>query len=356
MLPPGPPGVEGRTAHARRDRGAGRRSAGTRVRAAPRGYIRTVRLAAVDQGTNSTRLLIADLEDDGRLTEVLRRATVTRLGHGVERTGRLDDAALGRVAAELEVIRGLLDEHRVERTVGVLTSAVRDAANGAELTERVRALGIDAKTVPGEREAALTFLGATSGRTPEERPVAVVDIGGGSTELVVGDVGAGGGAPSSRVDFAVSTQAGVVRHGERHLHHDPPQHDELAALADDARAIVADALPPDVRRSVGGVVAVAGTATSCAAMVQELEPYDPERVHGFVLSLAEIDELTAKLAQMDEGERRRVPGLHPDRAPTIVAGCVLLAVVLRAFGVDECEVSEHDILRGAIIAAATGDF
>lgn len=311
-----------------------------------------MRLAAVDQGTNSTRLLIADLGDDGRLTEVLRRATVTRLGHGVERTGRLDDAALERVDAELQVIRGLLEEHRVERAVGVLTSAVRDAENGPELTERVRDLGIDAKTIPGEREAALTFLGATSGRPPEDRPVAVVDIGGGSTELVVGRVA---GVPAT-VDFAVSTQAGVVRHGERHLHHDPPESDELAALADDARAIIAAALPADVRRSVGSVVAVAGTATSCAAMVQELEPYDPERVHGFVLSLAEVDELTARLAQMDEGERRAVTGLHPDRAPTIVAGCVLLAVVLRAFGVEECEVSEHDILRGAIIAAATGDF
>lgn len=311
-----------------------------------------MRLAAVDQGTNSTRLLIADLEDDGRLTEVLRRATVTRLGHGVDRTGRLDDDALDRVAAELDVIRGLLDEHRVERAVGVLTSAVRDAENGVELTERVRALGIDAKTIPGEREAALTFLGATSGRPPEDRPVAVVDIGGGSTELVVGRVG----VTPATVDFAVSTQAGVVRHGERHLHHDPPEGDELQALADDARAIFADALPADVRRSVGSVVAVAGTATSCAAMVQELEPYDPERVHGFVLSLAEVDELTARLAQMDEAERRTVTGLHPDRAPTIVAGCVLLAVALRAFGVEECEVSENDILRGAIIAAATGDF
>lgn len=311
-----------------------------------------MRLAAVDQGTNSTRLLIADLEDDGRLTEVLRRATVTRLGEGVERTGRLGDAALERVAAELDVIRGLLDEHRVERAVGVLTSAVRDAGNGADLTERVRALGIDAKTIPGEREAALTFLGATGGRPPEDRPVAVVDVGGGSTELVVGHVG---GTPAT-VEFAVSTQAGVVRHGERHLHHDPPEQDELVALADDARAIFADALPLDVRRSVGSVVAVAGTATSCAAMVQELEPYDPERVHGFVLSLAEIDELTAKLAQMDEAGRRDVAGLHPDRAPTIVAGCVLLAGALRAFRVQECEVSEHDILRGAIIAAATGDF
>lgn len=313
-----------------------------------RGYSPPMRLASVDLGSNSTRLLIADLDDDGRLTEIVRRATVTRLGHGVDRTGRLDDAALERVAAELHVVERLLDEHAVERTVGVLTSAVRDAENGAELTDRVRALGIDAKTIPGEREAALTFLGATSGRPAEERPVAVVDIGGGSTEVVVGHVG--------EPRFSVSTQVGVVRHGERHLHHDPPEDGELQALAADARRTFDEALPADVRRSVGTVIAVAGTSTACAAMIQELEPYDPERVHGFRLSRAEVDELTARLAQMDEGERRNVPGLHPDRAPTIVAGCVLLSTLLRAFDASECEVSEHDILRGAIIAAATGDF
>lgn len=306
-----------------------------------------MRLAAVDMGTNSTRLLIADLEADGRLTEVLRRATVTRLGHGVDRTGRLDDAAIHRVLAELEVVGGLLDEHGVERAVGVLTSAVRDAENGAELTDRVRALGIDALTIPGEREAGLTFLGATSGRPAEDRPVAVVDIGGGSTEFVVGHVGA--------PEFAVSTQAGVVRHGERHLHSDPPEPDELHALASDARAIFLDAVPADVRGAVGTVIAVAGTATSCAAMVQELDPYDPERVHGSRLQLAQVDELTARLALLTEAERREVVGLQPDRAPTIVAGCVLLADVLRLFGAEECEVSEHDILRGAIIAAATGE-
>jgi exopolyphosphatase/guanosine-5'-triphosphate,3'-diphosphate pyrophosphatase len=311
-----------------------------------------MRLAAVDLGSNSTRLLIADLDGQGRLTEIVHRATVTRLGHGVDRTGRLDEAAIARVDAELRIVQGLLAEHGVERAVGVLTSAVRDAENGAELTERVRALGIDARTIPGEREAALTFLGATSGRIDDGRPVAVVDIGGGSTELVVGRVGGG----LEGIVHAVSTQAGVVRHSERHVHHDPPERRELVALADDARGLIADAVPADVRGTVGTVIAVAGTPTSCAAILRELEPYDSEQVHGSLLALAEVDELTARLAQMDETDRRAVVGLHPDRAPTIVAGCVLLTVVLRAFGVRECEVSEHDILRGAIIAAATGDF
>jgi exopolyphosphatase/guanosine-5'-triphosphate,3'-diphosphate pyrophosphatase len=309
-----------------------------------------MRLAAVDLGSNSTRLLIADLDADGRLTEVVRRSTVTRLGHGVERTGRLDEAAVGRVLIELQVVRGLLDEHGVARAVGVLTSAVRDADNGDELTAQVRALGIDAHTIPGEREAELTFLGATSGRAAEDRPVAVVDIGGGSTELIVGMVGDDGRR------FSVSTQAGVVRHSERHIHHDPPEPEELVALADDARTIVDAAVPAEVRADVGTVIAVAGTATTCASIIQELDPYDPSRTHGYRLALAEVDELTARLAQMDEAERRTVHGLHPDRAPTVVAGCVLLSVVLRALGAKECEVSEHDILRGVVIAAATGAF
>ncbi|MEV4418755.1 Ppx/GppA family phosphatase [Patulibacter sp. NPDC049589] len=308
-----------------------------------------MRLAAVDLGSNSTRLLIADIDTEGRMTEIVHRATVTRLGHGVDRTGRLDGAAVDRVLAELGTVRVLLDQHEVERTVGVLTSAVRDAANGSELTERVRALGIDARTIPGEREAELTFLGATGGRAPEDRPVAVVDIGGGSTELVVGHVG---GDP----EFVVTTQAGVVRQGERHLRHDPPDGDELTALADEARSIFAAALPEDVARRVGTVIAVAGTPTSAASILEEYDEYVPDRTHGYRLELAQVDELTARLAQMDEAERRTVVGLHPDRAPTMVAGCILLSVVLRAFGVQECEVSEHDILRGAIIAAATGDF
>lgn len=307
-----------------------------------------MRLAAVDMGSNSTRLLIAELEDDGRLTELYRRSTVTRLGQGVERTGRLDPEAITRVADELAIVRSLLDRYGVERAVGVLTSAVRDAEDGPAFTTRVRdEFGIEARTIPGEQEAALTFLGATSGRAPDERPVVVVDVGGGSTEFVIGH--------GDRVDFSVSVQAGVVRQSERHLHHDPPHHEELTALAEDVRAAFAAAVPASVRTGIGSVIAVAGTATSCAAMAQELDAYDVDRVHGYPLTLAEIEELTAHLALLDEHERAGVRGLQPQRAPTIVAGCVLLSVALRLFDVKRCEVSEHDILRGAVIAAATGD-
>lgn len=308
-----------------------------------------MRFAAVDIGSNSTRLLIADLDDGGHLTELVRRATVTRLADRVDRTGRLDPAAIDRLLAELTVVQGLLDEHAVERAVGVMTSAVRDAENGPELLATVRdRFAIDARMIPGQQEAALTYLGATSGRSgpADGRAVAVVDVGGGSTEFVIGH--------DSTFDFCVSVQAGVVRQSERHLRHDPPRRDEIAAMAHESAAIFADAVPADARRDVGTVIAVAGTATSCASMLLELDEYDLERVHGFRLPLAEVEELLSRLAMMDDDERRRVRGLQADRSPTIVAGCVLLAEALRTFGVKQCEVSEHDILRGVIIATAQG--
>lgn len=312
-----------------------------------------MRFAAVDMGSNSTRLLIADLDDGGHLTEIARRSTVTRLGHAVDRTGRLDPAAIARFADELTAIRRLLDEHRVERAVGVMTSAVRDAEDGPQLLATVRdRFAIEALVIPGQQEAALSYLGATSGRpgwidgSPQPHPVAVIDVGGGSTEFVIGH--------DSTFDFSVSVQAGVVRQSERHLRHDPPEPDEIHAMAEESAGIFRAAVPADARRDVSSVIAVAGTATSCASMLLELDEYDMERVHGFRLQLAEIEALMARLALMDDEERRSVPGLQADRSPTIVAGCVLLAEALRTFGVKECEVSEHDILRGVIIATAQG--
>lgn len=314
-------------------------------------YPAAMRFAAVDMGSNSTRLLIADLDADGHLTEIARRSTVTRLGHRVDATGRLDPDAIERFTAELGVIRELLDEHDVDRAVGVMTSAVRDADDGPELMTAVRErFAIEALVIPGQQEAALTYLGATSGRdgwgSDPSRPVAVVDVGGGSTEFVIGH--------DATFDFSVSVQAGVVRHSERHLQRDPPDPAEIRAMSDEAAAIFRDAVPAHARRDVETVIAVAGTATSCASMLLELDEYDLERVHGFRLQLAEIEALLARLAMMTDAERRNVRGLQPNRSPTIVAGCALLAEALRTFGVKQCEVSEHDILRGVIIAAAQG--
>ena len=306
-----------------------------------------MRVAVVDIGTNSTRLLVADV-DGGRVTELDRRSIVTRLGQGVDANGHLADEPMQRVFAALDQYRRAIDEHGATRVVGVLTSAVRDAANGPEFMERVRRdYGVDARTIRGDEEARLTFLGATSERDGDgdAGPVVVIDIGGGSTEFVVGS--------GRDVSFHVSTQAGVVRQSERHIASDPPRGEELDELAEEVRGIIEAEVPAEVRRSVTGAIAVAGTATSLAAIDQELDPYDPERVHGYRLSLARCQAILDRLAAMTDDERRHVTGLHPDRAPTIVAGAVLLIQALRAFDLDAAEVSEHDILRGAALEAAS---
>jgi exopolyphosphatase / guanosine-5'-triphosphate,3'-diphosphate pyrophosphatase len=303
-----------------------------------------MRVAVVDIGTNSTRLLLADIAADGAVTELERRTTVTRLGQGVEASGALADEAMARVFAALDDYRDAIEGHGgADRSIAVLTSAVRDAANGQAFTARVRdEYGLDARSIPGAEEARLTFLGATSERDADAtETIVVVDIGGGSTELVTGR--------ARSVEQFESTQAGVVRHSERYITTDPPAPAELQSLADDVRAIFRAAVPDAVRERVTAAVAVAGTATSVAAIDQDLEPYDPAKVHGHVVSTARLGELLARLAGMTDEERRHVRGLHPDRAPTIVAGVILLTEVLRAFGLDEVEVSEHDILRGAAL-------
>jgi exopolyphosphatase/guanosine-5'-triphosphate,3'-diphosphate pyrophosphatase len=302
-----------------------------------------VRVAVVDIGSNSTRLLIADVADGGAISEVERRTKVTRLGHGVDRSGVLADDAMERVLATLAEYREAIASREVTRTVAVLTSAVRDAANGAAFTARVRdEYGLDARTLAGDEEAQLTFLGATSQRPPDDAtPTVVIDIGGGSTELVVGS--------GHEVSFHVSTQAGVVRHTERHLASDPPTPAELDALAADVKAILAENVPPHVRERAGAAIAVAGTPTSLAAIDLGLECYSPNKVHGHELSLEACRRMLARLATLPEAQRREVRGLHPDRAPTIVAGVVMLIEALTAFGLDRTEVSDQDILHGAAL-------
>ncbi|HEX8158101.1 MAG TPA: Ppx/GppA phosphatase family protein [Solirubrobacteraceae bacterium] len=305
-----------------------------------------MRVAVVDIGTNSTRLLIADVASDGALTELERESIVTRLGDKVDANGHLGDAAMRRVFDTLARFRELIDQHDVSATTAVLTSAVRDAANGPDFTQQVRErFDLEARTIGGDEEAALTFAGATSERPTNGAEVVVVDIGGGSTEFVVG-------RQPGEITFHVSTQAGVVRQTERHLHDDPPPPEGVQQLAHETQEIFIDAIPLDVRERVSSAIAVAGTATSCAAIELELEPYDSERVHGHVLELATCELLLARLAQMTNDERRQVTGLRPDRAPTIVAGVAMLIEAMRAFGLEQVEVSEHDILRGTALGLA----
>ncbi len=305
-----------------------------------------MRVAVVDIGSNSVRLLIADVETGGAITELVRRSQVTRLGEGINTGTGLSPQAINRTTTVLAEYHTLIEQHDCEANMAVLTSAVRDAPNGPEFTERVRTeFALDARTLSGDEEAQLTFLGAMSEREEQQNaPSVVIDIGGGSTEFIVG-VGAKAG-------FHVSVQAGVVRLSERHIASDPPRPEELQALALDARTIFLEGLPPQERAPVERAVAVAGTATSAAAIELELDPYDPARVHGHVLLLATVELLLARLAEMDEAGRREVVGLHPDRAPTIVAGMILLAEAMRAFELERVEVSEHDILRGGALQLA----
>jgi exopolyphosphatase/guanosine-5'-triphosphate,3'-diphosphate pyrophosphatase len=305
-----------------------------------------MRVAVVDIGTNSTRLLVADVEADGSIAELDRRMEVTRLGDGVDSSGVLSDAAIGRVLATLDDYVKVIEHYGAQARPAVLTSAVRDAANGPEFVATVeRRYGLEARAIAGTEEAQLTFLGATSDRNPDDRtPTLVIDVGGGSTELIRG--------AGRTFEFFVSLQAGVVRQTERHLSHDPPTLRELSALGSDVTALIEREVPEAVRRGAALAIAVAGTATSCAAIDQALEPYDASRVHGYRLELTTLKLLLARLASMDLAERRRVRGLHPDRAPTIVAGVMILIRVLEAFELDGFETSEHDILRGVALRRA----
>ena len=303
------------------------------------------RVAVVDLGTNSTRLLVADVED-GAVKEIERRTNVTRLGEGVDSSGRLSDAAMDRVLDVLAQYRRLIDDLGAGRVEAVATSAMRDAENGPEL-QRLLAerFGIEARVIPGEEEARLTFRGATSARGDRDAETSVVDIGGGSTEFVVGE-------PERDPRFHVSTKLGSVRQSERHLHSDPPEPEQVEALSRESRRIVEDGVPAEVRAGVDAGIAVAGTATSLAAIDLELDPYDPERVHGHVLGLGPAESILERLAELPLAERREVTGLHPDRAPTIVAGAAILVQSMLAFGLRAIEVSEADLLHGGALALA----
>jgi exopolyphosphatase / guanosine-5'-triphosphate,3'-diphosphate pyrophosphatase len=301
------------------------------------------RIAVVDLGTNSTRLLVADVRD-GAVGELDRRTVVTRFGEGVDATGRLSEAAMARVDGALGDYREVIDRLGAERVVAVATSAMRDAENGPAYRQHVlERFGIDARTISGDKEASLSFLGATAGRDGGG-PTMLVDIGGGSTEYVIG-------RPREDPDFHVSTRMGSVRHTERFLAQDPPAPEEMDALRADVRRMVDEEVPAEFRQSTEHGIAVAGTATTLAAIDQELDPYDPDRVHGYRLDLASGERILAMLAALPLEARRGVTGLHPDRAPSIVAGAAILVESIRGFGLDAVEISEADILHGAALDA-----
>jgi exopolyphosphatase / guanosine-5'-triphosphate,3'-diphosphate pyrophosphatase len=294
------------------------------------------RVAAIDLGTNSTRLLVADVDGD-RLEEVVRELTITRLGEGVDERRRLLPVPIARVRNCLAQYRRELEELGATRTLAIATSAVRDAENGeAFLGEIEWSYGFTARLLDGTEEAALMYRGVAAGRPPLEDTL-IVDIGGGSTELVH----CSGGAPQS----AVSLDVGCVRVTERFLRSDPPTASELAAASEHIRAL----LPALSARSAIGV---AGTVTTLATLDLGLADWDPQKTHGHRLPRAAVEQALERLAALALEERLLVPGIEPGRAPVIVAGAVVLREIMAGYGLDEIEVSERDILHGAAFAAA----
>jgi exopolyphosphatase/guanosine-5'-triphosphate,3'-diphosphate pyrophosphatase len=286
------------------------------------------RVAAVDLGTNSTRLLVADVTD-GRVQEVARNLRITRLGEGVDARRRLLPTAIARVRNCLSDYRRQLEALGAERALCIATSAVRDAENGeAFLGEIEWSYGFETRLLSGDEEALLTFRGVSAGRPLRERTL-VVDIGGGSTELIVG---------AERVESHVSLDVGCVRMTERFG-------DDLEGCAADVRARLPEL---EVDRAIG----VAGTVTSLAALDLGLVDYDPERVHRHELRGEAVAAQLGRLASLPLGERRRVPGLDPERAPVIVAGAVVLREILRCYALASIEASERDLLHGAAVLAA----
>jgi exopolyphosphatase/guanosine-5'-triphosphate,3'-diphosphate pyrophosphatase len=287
-------------------------------------------VAVIDIGTNTTRLLVAEVED-GQVVELERRTKITRLGQEVDATGRLADEAMDRVAETIAGYREVIDRVGAKTVVAVATSAMRDSENGPDFHDYLKdRFGIDARTISGDEEARLTFLGATAGRN-DDRETVVIDIGGGSTEYVLGRAG-------QEPSFHTSTQMGSVRYTERFLRNDPPRREEMAAVADAVRGMVP-------RLKAEHAIAVAGTATSLAAID------GADEVHGYRLTLASCERITAMLAAKTVEERRSVDGLDPDRAPTIVAGAVILTESIRTLGLDHVEISDRDILHGAALTA-----
>jgi exopolyphosphatase / guanosine-5'-triphosphate,3'-diphosphate pyrophosphatase len=300
-----------------------------------------MRVAVVDLGTNSTRLLVADVED-GAVREVERRLAITRLGEDVDTRRKLLPTALARVRNVLVDYRREAEELGAERTLTLATSAVRDADNGeAFLGEIEWSYGFVTRLLSGEEEALMTFRGVSNGRAGVDGTL-VLDVGGGSTELVLGSGG--------KVAFHTSLDLGCVRLTERFIAHDPPSAEEIADCRAATRALLEERVPDEVRPSTA--IGVAGTVTTLAARHLGLDEEDPELIHGHRIPAAWIEDELARLAALTVEERAGLPGIHPARAPVLVAGVAVVAETLRSFGLDELEVSERDILHGGALAAA----
>ncbi|MFJ6519446.1 exopolyphosphatase/guanosine-5'-triphosphate,3'-diphosphate pyrophosphatase [Streptomyces filamentosus] len=302
------------------------------------------RVAGIDCGTNSIRLLVADVHPEtGELVELDRRMTIVRLGQGVDRTGRLAPEALERTFAACREYAAVIEELGAERIRFVATSASRDAENRQDFVDGVVAiLGVEPEVISGDQEAAFSFAGATGELRGDDRRL-VVDIGGGSTEFVVGN---------RRVEAARSVDIGCVRLTERHVRHDPVTAEEAEAIRADVRAaldLAAEAVPI---ASADTLVGLAGSVTTVAALALGLPEYDSAKVHHSRISAERVAEVTGMLLASTHDERAAIPVIHPGRVDVIVAGALVLQEIVERVGAAEVVVSEHDILDGIALSVA----
>jgi exopolyphosphatase / guanosine-5'-triphosphate,3'-diphosphate pyrophosphatase len=311
------------------------------------------RVAAIDCGTNSIRLLVADADPDtGELVELDRRMTIVRLGQGVDRTGRLAPEALERTFAACHEYAAIIKEHGAERLRFVATSASRDAENRDEFVHGVLdILGVEPEVISGDQEAEFSFTGATkelAGRDDLAKPYLVVDIGGGSTEFVVGD---------DHVRGARSVDIGCVRMTERHLVRDgvvtdPPTPEQVDAIRADIEAALDLAEQSVPLREARTLVGLAGSVTTVSAIAQNLPEYDPEAIHHSRVSHDRVREITERLLGSTHAERAAIPSMHPGRVDVIGAGALVLLSIMERIGASEVVVSEHDILDGIAFKVA----
>jgi exopolyphosphatase/guanosine-5'-triphosphate,3'-diphosphate pyrophosphatase len=290
------------------------------------------RVAAIDCGTNSIRLLISD---EGK--DIARRMEIVRLGEGVDRTGRLEKAAIERTRQALLGYAAEIAELGIRRVRMVATSASRDASNADDFRAMVRSvLGVEPEVISGDEEAALSFHGAVQGIPGDEQKL-VVDIGGGSTEFITG---------VSEVAAAISVDIGCVRMTERHLHTDPPTAGEVAAAERDITAAVDRALAAVPGREATTLVGLAGSVTTVAALALGLDEYDPSLIHHARISYDEVARVTGELLSKTVAERTALPVMHPGRADVIGAGALILRTIMTRAEQDHVVASEHDILDG----------
>jgi exopolyphosphatase/guanosine-5'-triphosphate,3'-diphosphate pyrophosphatase len=307
------------------------------------------RVAAVDCGTNSIRLLVADIDAGaGSLREIERRMEIVRLGEGIDRTGEISAAALRRTLTAVDDFAGRIRSHDAKQLRFVATSATRDATNREEfLTGVEQRLGVKPEVITGEEEAALSFNGATRELVggADAGPYLVVDIGGGSTEFILGD-------PSTGVSSAHSVDIGCVRLTERHFRSDPPLPAEVSAARDDIDAAIKQVAKSVPLRSAATLVGLAGSVTTVAALALGLWEYDAARIHAARITAADVHRTCEELLYSNQAKRAAQSVIHPGRVDVIAAGALVLSAVVAYTGVPDIVVSEHDILDGIALSIA----